>query len=191
MKINYPMTMSLLFAAFFTLSIWMYMHKAKTLNDMLIADNVIQLAEIFETIHKDCTILSFEHQKNNINFLNVISFEGSEVGPMNLKYPDKCQGAYLKDNPTMQEQEYQIVKTDKGYFIAPGDGVRLSKGHIIAKDIILNKDTDFELLIKSGILVSGQWVMAAKLELGKPHKKKNKKSRFPSPEIIVQAMQSD
>lgn len=128
-----------------------YWHQAKMYNDMIIADDVAQLASILNTIDKECGIVNFEHQKNNIDFLNVIAFEGSEVGPMNLKYPKKWKGAYLKDNPTIQEKYYQVVHTKKGYFVVPGDGVELSSGKVIGKDIIFDESADIPAMISQGL----------------------------------------
>lgn len=135
------------FLILFGLAGWNYWDRAKNNIDIIIADDVTQLAHILNQIHKDCHIIDFEHSKNNIDFLNVISFEGSEVGPMNLKYPKKWHGAYLKDNPTMQEKYYQIIKTKQGYWVVPGDGVKLSNGLIIGKDIIIDEDTDMKKLV--------------------------------------------
>lgn len=112
--------------------------------------DIEQLAAILQTIHTTCTINGFDAQKNSINFLNVKEFSGSEVGPINLAHPKKWQGPYLKDNPTYQTIEYQIVRTKKGYFITPGDGVQLPNGKIVGKDLILNEDSDINELLKEG-----------------------------------------
>ncbi|MFC1841987.1 hypothetical protein ACFLYA_02865, partial [Candidatus Dependentiae bacterium] len=52
-----------------------------------------------------------------------------------------------KDNPTIQDQEYQIVRTKKGYFITPGDGIKLSNGKVIGKDIILDENADIQKMM--------------------------------------------
>jgi len=41
------------------------------------------------------------------------------VGPMNLAYPENWQGPYMVQHPTYGGIDYQIVRTDAGYFIAP------------------------------------------------------------------------
>ena len=63
---------------------------------MMIAQEVVQLRDIFHRIHKTCVIIDFDEQKNHINFLNVEKFTGSEVGPMNLAHPEKWEGPYLE-----------------------------------------------------------------------------------------------
>lgn len=108
----------------------------------IIAKDVSELASILERIDKECKILSFDYQKNRINFLNVKTFVGSEVGSLNLAYPNKWQGPYLDDNPTYQEKEYLVVKTKYGYFVTPGEGVKLPNGKVIGKDIILDENAD-------------------------------------------------
>lgn len=115
-------------------------------NDMIV-DHVEELADIFKKIDKECQIIGFEHEKNYIDFLNVAKFEGSLVGSMNLAYPSLWQGPYLKNNPTVQEKLYVVVVTPKGYYVAPGDGVVLANGKVIGKDIIINKDSDFDALV--------------------------------------------
>lgn len=114
----------------------------------IIAADVQQLATIFKSIDEQCTILGFDRQQNYINFLNVGSFEGSQIGPMNLKYPRNWQGPYLADNPTIQTKEYMVVQTKTGYYIAPGNGVKLPNGKVVGTDIIFGKDADMDGLSK-------------------------------------------
>ena len=94
-----------------------------------IADDIAQLARIFENIDKTAGILGFDHQKNEIDFLNIKKdgFVGSEVGPMNLIHPKKWEGPYLTEMPRIQEEDYIVVRTKKGYFITPGEGVKLAQ----------------------------------------------------------------
>lgn len=114
----------------------------------LMSIDILKLARIFERINKTCVILEFDYQKNPINFLNVKSFIGSEVGPMNLAYPDRWEGPYLSKNPTIQSIEYQIVRTRKGYFITPGQGVMLPNRKVIGKDIIFDERSDIQAMLK-------------------------------------------
>ena len=69
---------------------------------------------------------------------------------MNLVHPKKWQGPYVQDNIAMQGIEYQVVRTDAGYFIVPGDGVRLPNGQEIGKDLLFDQKTDIALLIQEG-----------------------------------------
>lgn len=117
-----------------------------TITNAMIVDHVEELTDIFQRIDKECQIIGFEHEKNNIDFLNVVKFVGSEVGSMNLTYPNNWQGPYVKDNPTVQEKQYVVVVTKDGYYIAPGDGIELANGKVIGKDIIINKESDFAQL---------------------------------------------
>lgn len=134
--------------AFF--SLW---HEAQRAPEQVMTEHIQKLAEIFDTIHKQYVIIGFDHAKNYIDFLNVNSFEGSQIGSMNLAYPHLWKTAFLKDNFTMQEKQYQVIKTKNGYFIVPGAGVRLSNGLIMGKDIIIDEQTDITpLLLKDGPL---------------------------------------
>ncbi|HRN77644.1 MAG TPA: hypothetical protein PLU71_00220 [Candidatus Dependentiae bacterium] len=139
---------------------------------LLIAADVAQLKGIFERIHKTCRILSFDYQKNPINFLNVVAFKSSEVGPMNLVYPKKWEGPYLNDNPAVQGIEYQIVHTNDGYFITPGEGVVLPSGKQIGKDVMLDKDADIGAMLTDPTIflledrdLAGSLQLAAELKI--------------------------
>ncbi len=125
-------------------------YKTKQFSGDAMASDITQLAAIFKSIHEDCVILSFDYQKNSINFLNVESFAGSEVGPMNVAHPENWKGPYVDDNLAMQNKEYQIVRTDAGYFIVPGEDVKLPNGSVMGKDILLDKDADIAQLTQNG-----------------------------------------
>jgi len=143
-----PVLSVLLFIFLVGISLWRLFYQVRTVSDHIIAEEVVQLVQVFKRIDKKCKIIDFDYQKNPVNFLNVKTFVGSEVGPMNLAYPQNWEGPYLNDNPTIQEKEYQIVRTKKGYFIAPGQGVVLSNGKIIGKDILLGENADIYALMK-------------------------------------------
>ncbi len=149
----------------FGLYIAVFWRKTFTYRDEVIAENVAQLADIFKKIDEQCGIIDFEYQKNYIDFLTVESFVGSEIGSMNLKYPKHWQGPYLDDNPTMQEKYYQIVRTTKGYFIVPGEGVRLANGKVIGQNIVLTENTDIEALVHEGELKVNSRALAARISV--------------------------
>lgn len=190
----WPIFTGFFFIVLFILSGALIMYQSRTYMDPLIANDVAYLKEIFQRIDATAGIRDFEYDKNPINFLNVGHFAGSEVGPMNLRYPEKWQGPYVQDNPTMQEKEYQIVHTPAGYFIAPGDGAYLSDGSIIGADIILNKNTDFlTLLAPGGALRSADGsLLAVQLQLGaKPEIGNQLKKRFPSTDVLVEVAHAE
>ena len=128
-----------------------YIRSKKTIGRIIVHD-VAQLATIFEKIHATCDIIDFEYQQNPINFLTIGTFVGSEVGPMNLAYPNKWEGPYLDDNPTIQQKEYMIIKTNNGYFVTPGNGVALPNGMIIGTDVHLDIQSDINQLVHDNIL---------------------------------------
>lgn len=137
-----PVLTVLLFILLVGVSLFQMFYDVKISSDIVIVQEVKELVEIFKRIDKKCKIIDFDYQKNPINFLNVQKFTGSEVGPMNLTYPKNWEGPYCEDNPVVQGKEYQIVRTKKGHFITPGEGVKLSNGKVIGKDIILDEDAD-------------------------------------------------
>lgn len=159
-KFLLPILVGGMFILFFSLAFFTIGQQT----EQIISDQIKDLSNIFEKINKYSVILNIEEDKAPINFLNVKSFAGSEIGPLNLKYPDKWQGPYLFDNPTIKGKFYQIVKAKNGYYIVPGDGVKINN-KIIGKDIIINKDTNIKELIKNGDLSFRGQALAAKIHL--------------------------
>lgn len=135
---------------FVGLSIKESFYHERQISGTVIANDVQKLQKIFEDIHKTCRILSFDYPKNPINFLNVQTFTSSEVGSMNLAHPKKWQGPYVEDNLEVQGIAYQVVRTKKGYFITPGDGVTLPNGKKVGSDIPIDENTDISALVQPG-----------------------------------------
>lgn len=142
-----PLITASLLAILFAIAMYRYYTQMETITNDIIVDHVEELADIFKKIDKECQIIGFEHEKNYIDFLNVGTFKGSEVGSMNLAYPSNWQGPYLKTNPTVQDTLYTVVVAKTGYYVTPGDGIVLANGKVIGKDIIINKDSDFDALL--------------------------------------------
>lgn len=143
-----PIVSALLLALLVGIAIHRFQRDAKLIVSQMIADQVEQLAGIFKRIDKACRIVGFDHEKNYVDFLNVKSFVGSQIGAMNLAYPAGWEGPYLPDNPTINEKYYIVIITPKGWFIAPDDGIQLANGKTIGKDIKLNKETNFDELMR-------------------------------------------
>ncbi len=139
---------AVVFGLLFFVTLVRFYTVGQTLTSALIAEDVQRLADIFRTIDATVGIEDFEHDKNYIDFLTIKTFVGSEVGSMNLRYPEKWQGPYLEDNPTMQEKIYSVMKNRQGWFIVPGDGVELSNGKVVGKDLVLDKNTDMLALLR-------------------------------------------
>ncbi len=127
---------------------WSFIHQATQAQDGVMAEQIHQLGHIFKRIHECCRIIDFRQEKDYIDFLNVEKFVGSQVGPMNLEHPEHWQGPYVQKNMTASGKDYQIVRTRKGYYIIPGDGVKLANGKTIGKDITIIYDTDIEALMR-------------------------------------------
>ena len=155
-----------IFFVLFTLSIWMFFTYSKNVTDAFIVKDLSQLEEIFKQIDQDCKITGFDHIKNYVDFLTVKEFVGSQVGAMKMSYPKNWKGPYLLQNPTVLEQSYIVLKNKKGYYLVPGDGVVLTNGKIIGRDIILNDQTDIELLMQDvNALKSSQGLLVRKIQI--------------------------
>lgn len=157
----------LLFLLLVGVAIFRLFYQVHTGDDQLIAQDVKKLARIMMKINEQCGITGFENQKTPIDFLNVAEFSGSKIGSMTLAHPERWEGPYIEDNPTMQEQEYQIVRTKQGYFITPGDGVRLSNGKTIGKDIVLDESANIPAMaVDDKLLMFGTKPLVAALPFG-------------------------
>jgi len=163
-KRYFPYIASSFFLLLFGISFFTFYYRDKQVMANVMVSDIAKLASLFTTIDKQCTILSFDYEKNHINFLNVGTFSSSEVGSMNLAHPEHWQGPYVDDNPTMQGKEYEVVRTFKGYYIVPGTGVKLPNGKVIGTDLILNEKSDIERLIQDDLSYNGQ-ALAAPLPL--------------------------
>lgn len=135
----------------FGFTIYQFYKQAWISTDRIMAEHIEQLSSIFKSIDETAGIASISHDRNYIDFLNVRSFSGSEVGSLNLVRPAQWKGPYLMSNLTMQGKLYEIVKTKEGYYIVPGDGVRLSNKKVIGKDIKFTADSDIEAFVNNKV----------------------------------------
>lgn len=141
---------SLVLGSALGITVFMTFFNIKKSRGELVAQEVTELGEIFKKIHKTAVIKSIDHPRSAINFLNVKSFAGSTVGPLNLEYPDKWQGPYLKENLTIQTNEYELVRTKNGFVIVPGVGTTLPNGKVVGKDVLFDENSDFVALTREG-----------------------------------------
>lgn len=168
---HYFLTSAVIIGIIFFVGITFFdtIYRVKDDAGIMIAAEVVQLRDIFHRIHKTCGIIDFDAQKNPINFLNVAKFTGSEVGPMNLVHPEKWEGPYLQDNPTIYHSAYQVVSTKRGYYITPGDGVKLPNKKVVGKDIVLDQKANIDsMMVNPQELMYKGKALAARLELGMP-----------------------
>jgi hypothetical protein len=154
-------------------TLWFFMRKAPLERDEIIIGQLQKIKTALEKVHQDCTIIGFEDEGGNrnkcyIDFLTIKSFVGSEAGSLNLSHPEKWQGPYLNDNPTMQECFYYIIKIDGDHYIVPGNGIKLANGKTIGKEIIIDEKSDIKTMIApNGDLNFKGSTLAVKLDLTK------------------------
>lgn len=171
-----PIVVGVLFFLAFVFVTIRFLFQAQKLNDYLIADHIYQLDNIFSKINESCQIAGFKHQVDHVDFLTVKNFEGNTVGSMILVNPKNWAGPYLKSNLTIEGKEYRVVRTKKGYYIVPGNGVKLSNGIILGENLKINEDIDVENLIKDPkfLMAPNGKPLAAHIEVAEnPFKKPN------------------
>ena len=120
-------------------------HKART----IIIDLEV-LARVLHVIDESCSILSVKYDHTKIDFLNTVAFEGSEIGGLNLAYPRQWKKSFLKDNPTVEGIEYELVRAKDGFYVMPGQGLRLPNDLVMGKDIIIDRSVAVMPLLKEG-----------------------------------------
>lgn len=116
----------------------------------VISEDLTKLHKVFDEIDKTCNILHVSRERCVIDFLTVEKFIGSEIGCLNLAYPEKWKGPYLQVNPRLQQRHYELVNVDEGLFIVPGNKVRLPTGFVMGRDIVISRTTPLKKLIAPG-----------------------------------------
>jgi hypothetical protein len=116
----------------------------------IIQSDIEQIEKMLVDIDTTCNILSFNYDNVRINFLTVEKFVGSTIGCLNLAYPAKWHGPYMQRNPTLQGKFYEIVRAKEGFYIVPGQGVKLPTGQIFGKDFVITPNTVMADLITDG-----------------------------------------
>lgn len=133
--------------AVFLIKVWYQKGEVAT---SALAQDLLTIERILNKIDKDCNILSIRPTGAIVDFLTVKSFTGSMVGPLNLAYSKKWQGPYVERIPSFRGVAYEIVHVADGYFVVPGNGVKLPNGVVIGNDIIFTHTMTLQNELKSG-----------------------------------------
>jgi len=145
----------------------------------VIADHIEQLHKILTTIDDQCGIVSIAHDRNYLDFLQVAKFVGNQVGPLQLRNPEKWAGPYVEQTPTVQGKVYELNKVRDGYAITPGTGVRLDNKKVVGTDIIVSPEIDIDTLLtpEMGFEFDGR-PLARKFELRADQTASEARERF-------------
>ncbi|MFA5075068.1 MAG: hypothetical protein WC436_03095 [Candidatus Babeliales bacterium] len=146
----------------------------------VISDDLISIYDALKKIDADCDILNIAGDDVFIDFLTVEKFIGSEVGGINLAYPARWKGPYLKEDPKLFGVFYRLLKTKDGFFIVPGNGAKLPNGLKVGKNFNINKDSFIlKMIDKKGQLNYRGYQFAKKLEFKIGDWKKRPKIQAP------------
>jgi len=116
----------------------------------IIKEDLVMIDRCLAKIDKECNILDIRPDNATIDFLTVEKFVGSMVGCLNLAYPERWKGPYVRVTPTLQSRPYEIVHTHEGLFIVPGKGTKLPNGLVINKDFKCDYQSSIIKMIKPG-----------------------------------------
>lgn len=152
----YPLVAIAVICALIGFSIFTFRARKARDRGVMFTNDIARLVQIFQKIDATAGIAGFDFPKNEINFLNIKKdgFVGSEIGSMNLIRPARWEGPYIEEITSLQEQNYMVVRTDRGYFITPRDGVRLPNGKVIGQDIIIDENSDIESMMQDNALLA-------------------------------------
>lgn len=154
-------------------------YQMRTASTVVMVQQVAAIERALKRIDETCEIISIAHERSYIDFLVVRTFVGSQVGPLQLRFPAKWEGPYEQQNPTVQGIQFELVTVRDGYAIVPGAGVTLMNGKIVGKDIMFGPDTDIDALLvpESGLEFEGN-PLVRKIAL--------KKASIEAPAIVQQ-----
>lgn len=116
----------------------------------LIQSDIKNIHRILLEIDKTCAISLVKKNRITLDFLTVVKFIGSEIGGLNLMYPEHWKGPYIKDCPELQLKAYELVRARDGFFIIPGVDTKLPNGFIVGKDFDISEQTLVLPLLKEG-----------------------------------------
>jgi hypothetical protein len=136
-----------LFALLCTVAVMQHLRHSRTLVSQLISNDVTHLASMLTQIDEQCGIKHVSYDTTLIDFLTVRSFVGNAIGTIELAHPEKWQGPYRYENPTIQGKHYRIVKLKDCLCVAPGEGVILSDGSIVGKQAKIESSMSYKTVI--------------------------------------------
>lgn len=142
-------SVTLLLSLFILFLVRSYKEKSLFISSV-ISNDIENIVTALNKIDKSCNILSVKNNSNYIDFLNVKKFVGSEVGCLNLAFPEEWDGPYLYDNPSFEGKMYEIIRLDNQYFVLPGRNVKLPNGLVVGKDFDYNSATRVEEMLEIG-----------------------------------------
>jgi len=116
----------------------------------IIAKDLRVLHSVLNKIDDECNILSVKHGHIVLDFLTVNGFAGSAIGGMNLAYPKKWQGPYLKRDLMLNGKYYELAHVRDGTYIIPGKGVKLPNKKIMGQEVQVKHYTTLAKLLEPG-----------------------------------------
>ena len=116
----------------------------------LIKNDLGTINTALKEIDTQCNVIGIKDNGINLDFFTVKKFIGSEVGGLNLAYPNKWSGPYLNNNPTLQQKFYELVKGQDGIFIIPGRGVKLPNELTVGKEFQITNETSVQPMLLPG-----------------------------------------
>jgi len=115
-----------------------------------IQEDVKSIHKALVDIDKACSVLSMRGERIELNFFTVAKFVGSEIGGLQLAYPEKWKGPYLHYNPHFQQKIYELVTAQDGLFIVPGLHIKLPNGYVVGRDFPITALTRVLPMLEAG-----------------------------------------
>jgi len=112
------------------------------------------LEEALKNFDGDCGIQEVLSGGHSLLFLTQTARPTDAFAAFKLANENTWRGPYIHKVPVAQGYPYMLLKTNKGLFIVPGEGVRLPKGSILGKEFFLTAESNLKALSAAGGILS-------------------------------------
>jgi hypothetical protein len=132
----------------------------------VVRSQVRLLGKALQKAHNDVRFMQILPGKHSLDFLVASRFECDSNAGIGVERKNAWKGPYLNRIPTIQGHPYVLLKTSKGLFVVPGDGVELPSGIVIGNGISWSDKMDIKALMSDGnMLTIGKYPLAAEVTL--------------------------
>ena len=111
--------------------------------------DLYRIAAALKQLDNDCSISDMRVGLHPIELLTHQNLPSEHIY-IDLKNSENWDGPYLSGSATIQGKPYQLLKTKRGLFVVPGDGVQLPLAFIIGQDITWHAESDIAALSAPG-----------------------------------------
>jgi len=121
-----------------------------SLKTRLVRRDMQRIVRALYQVDRYCHIETVTPGLHPLNFLTLPRPTERDFCGIELEFPKQWTGPYFSEVPVLDNTPYQLLKTEKGLFLVPGNGVRLPNGNVIGIDIVWHYTTEVAALAQQG-----------------------------------------